>query len=320
MTAPSAERPRGGLADTRAPASTGPTARRWRGSPPGRAPRGLQGSPRGLRRWRLFARLSTGAVIVVVFALPVLYVLMISFETANHYGNDAVRPPASLDLHNYPQAWTAGNIGRELINTVLYSVVASAIATALALLIAYPLARRLIRGHSMMYGLLAVGLFLPFSIIPLFVEARSLHLYDNTLGYIILHIEPGMPLGVVLLTAFILAVPVELDEAAWVDGISYLRYLGRVIVPLTRPALLITFLYGMLGVWNDIIGPAALLGPTSNNLFPITLGIYLLNSGYQNNYPVFAAAVILASLPLLAVFAATQRHLVRAAIVGSVKG
>jgi raffinose/stachyose/melibiose transport system permease protein len=300
--------------------STGPAARRLRGSPASPASPGPHGPSRRLTRLRLLARLLTGAVIVVVFALPVLYVLMISFETANHYGADAMRPPAGLDLHNYAQAWTAGDIGRQLINTVLYSVVASAIATALALLIAYPVARRLIRGHSMLYGLLAVGLFLPFSIIPLFVEARSLGLYNDTLGYIILHIEPGMPLGVVLLTAFILAVPNELDEAAWLDGISYLRYLGRVIVPLTRPALLITFLYGMLGVWNDIIGPVALLGPTSNNLFPITRGIYNFYSGYANNYPVFAAAVVLASLPLLAVFAATQRHLVRAAIAGSVKG
>jgi arabinogalactan oligomer/maltooligosaccharide transport system permease protein len=96
--------------------------------------------------------------------------------------------------------------------------------------------------------------------------------------------------------------------------------MSRVIVPLTRPALLITFLYGMLGVWNDIIGPVALLGPTSTNLFPITRGIYNFYSGYQNNYPVFAAAVILASLPLVAVFAGTQRQLIRAAIAGSVKG
>jgi raffinose/stachyose/melibiose transport system permease protein len=317
MTATDAERPRGGVADARAPEGTD---RRLRGSSPGLAARGLQGPRRRPGRLRLLARLSTGALIVVVFALPVLYVLMISFETANHYGQDAMRPPASLDLPNYSQAWTAGDIGRQLINTALYSVVASAIATVLALLIAYPIARRLIRGHNVMYGLLAVGLFLPFSIIPLFVEARSLGLYDNTPGYIILHIEPGMPLGVVLLTAFILAVPNELDEAAWLDGIGYLRYLARVIVPLTRPALLITFLYGMLGVWNDIIGPVALLGPTSNNLFPITRGIYNFYSGYQNDYPVFAAAIVLASLPLLAVFAATQRHLVRAAIAGSVKG
>jgi raffinose/stachyose/melibiose transport system permease protein len=269
---------------------------------------------------RLVARLVTGAVIVVVFLLPVLYVLMIALETNSHYASNPMLPPSSLHLQNFSAAWTQGDIGRQLINTVLYAVAGSAVATALALLIAYPVARRLVRGHSVLYGLVAIGLFLPFSIIPLFIEARSLDLFNNTLGYIILHIEPGMPLGVVLLTAFITAVPGELDEAAWVDGVGYLRYLSRVIVPLTRPALLITFLYGMLGVWNDIIGPVVLLGPTSNNLFPITRGIYNFYSGYQNNYPVFAAAVILASLPLVAVFAGTQRQLIRAAVAGSVKG
>jgi raffinose/stachyose/melibiose transport system permease protein len=271
-------------------------------------------------RSQLLARLVTGAVIAVVFLLPVLYVLMIAFETDSHYASNPMVPTSSLHLQNFSAAWTQGDIGRQLVNTVLYAVVASAVATALALLIAYPLARRLVRGHNLVYGLVAVGLFLPFSIIPLFIEARSLHLFNNTPGYIILHIEPGMPLGVILLTAFITAVPGELDEAAWVDGVSYLKYMSRVIVPLTRPALLITFLYGMLGVWNDIIGPVALLGPTSTNLFPITRGIYNFYSGYQNNYPVFAAAVILASLPLVAVFAGTQRQLIRAAIAGSVKG
>lgn len=198
-------------------------------------------------RSQLLARLVTGAVIAVVFLLPVLYVLMIAFETDSHYAASPMVPPPSLHLQNFSAAWTQGDIGRQLVNTVLYAVVASAVATALALLIAYPLARRLVRGHNLVYGLVAVGLFLPFSIIPLFIEARSLNLFNNTPGYIILHIEPGMPLGVVLLTAFITAVPGELDEAAWVDGVSYLKYLSRVIVPLTRPALLITFLYGMLG-------------------------------------------------------------------------
>ena len=62
-----------------------------------------------------------------------------------------------------------------------------------------------------------------------------------------------------LLTAFISSIPAELDEAAWMDGSGYLRYLIRVVVPLTRPALLIAFLYALLGVWNDIIGPVVFL-------------------------------------------------------------
>jgi raffinose/stachyose/melibiose transport system permease protein len=273
-----------------------------------------------LRRQRFWARLTTGLLIAVVFLAPVLYVVMISFETPAHFLRSPMTPPTSADLSNLSQAWTGADLARELINTVIYSVVASGLSTAIALLIAFPLARRLIRGHRQLYTLLVIGLFLPLAYIPLFIEARMLNLYNNMPGYIILHVEPGLPLGVVLLYAFIISVPTELDEAAWLDGTGYLTYLLRVIVPLTRPALLISFLYGMLQVWNDIIGPVVLLAGTSANLFPITRGIYNFYGLNESAYTVFAAAVAIASLPLVVVFASTQRQLVRAAIAGSVKG
>jgi raffinose/stachyose/melibiose transport system permease protein len=273
-----------------------------------------------LRQQKFWARLVTGLLIAVVFLAPVLYVAMISFETPQHFLTHPMTPPSSADLSNFSTAWTQADLARELINTVIYSVVAAGLSTVLALLIAFPLARKLVRGHRPMYTLLVVGLFLPLAYIPLFIEARDLGLYNNMLGYIILHIEPGMPLAVVLLYAFILAIPKELDEAAWVDGTGYLTYLFRVVVPLTRPALLIGFLYAMLQVWNDIIGPVVLLAGTSANLFPITRGIYNFYGLNESDYVIFAAAVTIASLPLVIVFASTQRQLIRAAVAGSVKG
>jgi raffinose/stachyose/melibiose transport system permease protein len=274
------------------------------------------------RRQRFWARLVTGLLIAVVFLGPVLYVAMISFESPSHFLTHPMTPPSSADLSNFSQAWTGADLARELINTVIYSVVASALSTLLALLIAFPLARRLVRGHRQLYTLLVAGLFLPLAYIPLFVEARMLDLYNNVPGYIIVHVGfgPNLPLGVVLLYAFILAIPKELDEVAWVDGTGYLTYLFRVIVPLTRPALLISFLYGMLQVWNDIIGPVVLLAGTSANLFPITRGIFNFYGLNESDYVIFAAAVTIASLPLVILFAATQRQLIRAAVAGAVKG
>jgi len=273
-----------------------------------------------LRRQRFWARLVTGLLIAVVFVGPVLYVAMISFETPSHFLTHPMTPPTSADLNNFSQAWTQADLARELINTVIYSVVAAGLSTVLALLIAFPLARQLVRGHRALYTLLVIGLFLPLAYIPLFIEARMLNLYNNMPGYIILHIEPGMPLAVVLLYAFILAIPRELDEAAWVDGTGYLTYLFRVIVPLTRPALLIGFLYAMLQVWNDIIGPVVLIAGTSANLFPVTRGIFYFYGLNESDYVIFAAAVTIASLPLVIIFASTQRQLIRAAVAGSLKG
>lgn len=274
-----------------------------------------------MRHPRAVARITGALLIIVLFLGPVLYVLMLAFESPAHFLRSPMTPSAPPDISNFGQAWTGADLATELVNTIIYSVVAAGIATVLALLIAFPIARRLIRRSSALYSFLVIGLFLPASFIPLFIEAHWLHLWDNQVGYILLHVPlPGLPslsLGVLLLTAFISSVPAELDEAAWLDGVGYLRYLARVVVPLVRPGLLIAFLYGMLNVWNDIIGPVVLLSTPS--LFPVTRGIYNFYGSNQSQWTVLAAGIVIVSLPLVVLFAVSQRQLIRAAVTGSVK-
>jgi raffinose/stachyose/melibiose transport system permease protein len=155
-------------------------------------------------------------------------------------------------------------------------------------------------------------------VIPLFAESRMLHLYNNRPGYILLHVEPGLPLAVMLLVALISSIPAELDEAAWMEGSGYLSYLIRVVVPLTRPALIIAFLYGLLGVWNDIIGPVVLLSDPS--LFPVTRGIYNFFGSNESEWTLLAAGIVIASLPVVALFAASQRQIIKAGAAGALKG
>jgi len=275
-----------------------------------------------MRHPRAVARITGALLIVVLFLLPALYVLMIALESPQHFLRSPMTPATSPDLGNFGQAWSGADLAQELVNTIVYSVLAAGIATVLALLIAFPVARKLVRRSSALYNFLVIGLFLPASFIPLFIEAHWLHLWDNRVGYILLHIPmPGLPtlsLGVLLLTAFISSVPAELDEAAWMDGVSYLRYLARVVVPLTRPALLIAFLYGMLNVWNDIIGPVVLL--STPGLFPVTRGIYNFYGSNESQWTVLAAGIVIVSLPLVLLFTVSQRQLIQAAVTGSVKG
>lgn len=270
-----------------------------------------------MRRPRLIGGVAMGLLVVILFLLPVLYAVMLAFESPTHFLNSPLTP-GSPDVHNFSGAWSQANLGTELVNTVLYSVIAAALSTLLGLLIAFPIARRLIRGSGALYTLLFIGLFLPFSVIPLFAEARLLHLYNNRPGYILLHVEPGLPLAVLLLTAFISSIPAELDEAAWMEGSGYLSYLLRVVVPLTRPALLIAFLYGLLGVWNDIIGPVVLLADPS--LFPVTRGIYNFFGSNESQWTLLAAGIVIASLPVVLLFAFSQRQIIRMTVTGAVKG
>jgi raffinose/stachyose/melibiose transport system permease protein len=235
---------------------------------------------------------------------------MISIESPNQFLDHPLVPPVPPSLQNFSAAYQQGDLGPEVLNTVIYSVSAAAISTVLSLLIAFPVSRKLIRWSSALYSWFVIGICLPLPIIPLFIEARDLHLYDNRIGYILLHVEPNLPLGVIILTAFISGIPKELDEAAWIDGAGYFRYLASVIGPLAWPSIVIIFLYSLLAVWNDIIGPVVLLA--SPNLFPVARGVYTFYSSNQSAYTLLAAAVMIVSLPVALLFVVSQRQLLRA--------
>jgi raffinose/stachyose/melibiose transport system permease protein len=259
---------------------------------------------------RRMRRLATGLLVALLFLIPMLYVVMISLESSQQFLSHPLVPPVPPSVGNFGSAWQQGDLGPEIVNTIIYSLSAAAISTALSLLIAFPVARRLVRWHSPLFVSFVIGLCLPLPIIPLFIESRDLGLWNNRIGYILLHVEPGLPLGVILLTAFVYSIPAELDEAAWLDGAGYLRYMVRFITPLAWPGIVITFLYSLLGVWNDIIGPVVFL--SSPNLFPVSRGLYTFYSSNQSAYTLLAAAVIIASAPVAFLFVISQRQLLRA--------
>jgi raffinose/stachyose/melibiose transport system permease protein len=196
-------------------------------------------------------------------------------------------------------------------------VAAAGLSTVLSLFIAFPLARRLVRVSEGIYRSVLIGFFLPIAIIPLFIEARALDLYNNRLGYIVLHVEPGIPLGVIVLTAVIRTLPLELDEAAQMDGCPYWRYLWEVVTPVAAPGMVVTFLYAFLGVWNDIIGPTVFLN--QSNLFPVSRGLFAFEGQHLSEWTLLMAAIVLVSLPVLVLFIAMQRRLIRASIGGALK-
>lgn len=255
--------------------------------------------------------------IVLIFLVPLLYVINISLETPGEFSAS----PLSLALHpqfgNFTSAWTTGSFGPQLLNTTLYSVVAGGMATALSLFIAYPLARSLVRVSEGIYRLLLVGFFLPIAIIPLFIEAKALDLYNNRIGYILLHVEPAIPLGVIVLTSVIRTLPLEMDEAAQIDGCPYWRYLWSVVTPLCAPGMVVTFLWALLGVWNDIIGPVVFLNTPS--LFPVARGIFAFEGDHLTAWTLLTAGLVIVALPVVILYLIMQRRIIRASIGGAIK-
>src|SRR5207237_8185891 len=132
---------------------------------------------------------------------------------------------------NYPEAWIKGSFSTYFLNTLLYTFVIVFGTLIIATLAAFPIARAHVRGSNFFYVLFLSGISLPARIIPQFFVMRQLGIYDTRFGYILLWFS-RVALPIFIITGFIKSIPSELDDAAAMDGCSYIRYYVQVVVPL----------------------------------------------------------------------------------------
>jgi raffinose/stachyose/melibiose transport system permease protein len=152
---------------------------------------------------------------------------------------------------------------------------------------------------------------------PLCRSHRRLNLYDSRLGYVLI-MASGVGVGPLLITGYLMSVPKEIDEAAALDGIGYLRYVFRFLPALIRPVLATVFILQAIGVWNDIILATILLPDQAK--FPVTLGLFAFKGTYVSQWSLLAAATIIVAAPLLIAYLFLQRYLVASVVGGAVKG
>ena len=268
--------------------------------------------------WDQAWKLALAAVIILpFFALPLLYLLNVSLQTAAQFFTSPLSFPHPIVLANYPNAWVQGNFGQYFVNSVIYTVSATGVSVLFAMFVAFPIARRYARGGSLIYALFLAGFFLPVSIIPLFIEAQKLGLYNTRWGYILLHLQSGLTLGVLFFVGYFSNIPKDLDESAELDGCNYFQYVTRILLPLSAPAIVTVGIYSAVATWNDLIGPVVFLA--SQQYFPLTRGLFTFYGQYESEWTLLAAGVFIVALPLVLTFSFIQRYLVRGATAGALK-
>jgi raffinose/stachyose/melibiose transport system permease protein len=251
-----------------------------------------------------------------LFALPIVYLLLQSFKTYTGFLQDPTGLPKPWTFGNYTSAWTQGNFGTELINSLIYAIIPDAVTLLLGVFLAFPVSRGYFRYSNALYAFFVFSGFLPAGLIPLFVEAKTLHLYNSRWGFLILTSFAGA--GFFFFVGYIKSIPRELDEAAALDGCGYFRFIIRIIIPQMRPALAAFAVFGFIASWNNLILPLVML--SNQSLWPVTRGLYGFMSQYSTQWPLIAAATIIIAIPVLVVFALLQRHLVAGVAGGAVAG
>jgi len=255
----------------------------------------------------------------LLFALPLLWLIVSSFMTnaqINRFPPTII--PDSLHLDGYRYVFETGRFGRWFLNSsivALATVVSNLVFCSLA---GYAFARMHFRGSRVLLALMLATLVIPFQLtmIPTFLLFKHLGLIDS-LGALIL---PSLvtPFGVFLLRQFFVSLPREIEEAAWIDGCSRLAILGKVVLPLARPALSTVAVLTLLAVWNDLTWP--LIAINSDTRYTVQLGLATYQGAHRTEWSAVMAGNVLVTLPIVIAFLLAQRTFIRSLTSTAVKG
>lgn len=277
---------------------------------------------------------SVGAHVLVLVAVgfalyPILWVVALAFsgqQTPEPRVMPLPEQPTldhleSVVLHSRttPEG-TTWLFGRQLANSLIVSIGTAVTGVLIAIPTAYALARFEFVGKSAgMRALLATQMFPAVaSAVPLYILLDAFGLLNSRTGLVLCYASTAVPFAIFQLRSAFESIPVDLEEAAMVDGATRFQAFVRVVLPAARPAIAVTALFAFMSAYNEFILAATLLGREEMFTLPVVLQRYI--GEHDANWPAFAAGALVVSAPVMALFYLVQRHLVAGLTSGAVKG
>jgi arabinogalactan oligomer/maltooligosaccharide transport system permease protein len=273
-------------------------------------------------KWWVHALLIAVCVAVLY---PVLWVVKMALTPNDEAGLTASPIPDSVTLDNFTYVLGRSRdgswlFGRQLLNSIVISVATTAVGIALSCTAAYAFSRFQFPGRQAGMRMLLVTQMFPGVVmaIPLYILLGELGLRNNMLGLVLVYAVTAVPFCVWMLKGYFDTIPKELEEAAIIDGASRAFIFWRIVLPLARPAIVVTALFSFMTAWNEFILAATFMNREESYTLPVVLQGYIGEHTVQFGY--FAAGAIAVSLPIMALFFALQKHLVGGLTAGGVKG
>ncbi|MEV0954218.1 carbohydrate ABC transporter permease [Promicromonospora sp. NPDC050249] len=258
------------------------------------------------------------ALLLVFTLFPVYWMLNSSLDA--RAGHTSSFWPAEPTFDHYVFVLTEGGFGTFLRNSLLVALGTVLVSSVLALLASVAVARFRFRMRTQILMLVLIVQMVPLEalVIPLFVQVRDLQLLETLIGLVVVYVALALPFGIWMLRGFVAAVPVELEEAAYLDGASWGRMFWSVLLPLVAPGLVATSIFSFITAWNEFIFAMTMLGGATEN-YTVAIGLRSFFGVHSNDWGAIMAASTIITVPVMIFFILVQRRLASGLTAGAVK-
>lgn len=272
-----------------------------------------------IRKTLIYILLTVWGILIL---FPFYWMLLTSFKSYSAYNSETVPQFITLSptFENYVSAWTASNLGKYLINTVLFAVTTTFLMVIISLLAAFAFARLEFRGKNLVFTLFLAMMMIPNELIIITNYVTIVNLdWRNTFTGLILPSVLSI-FYIYLLRQNFMQVPDDMYLAAKIDGTSDLKYLCRILIPLSKPTIITITILKLIECWNSFVWPRAIT--TNDNYFLVSNGIQIIKESSMGkaDIPGMMAAVVCVSLPLMLLFVLFRKQIMSGVARSGSKG
>ena len=259
-------------------------------------------------------------IIALIFLAPFYFLLVNSVKSLGDIMVDAANWPTAFHFDNYSKAWEMTRFPEAFANSVIITVISNLIIAMLSAMAAYRMVRSNTRFNQIVFMLFVSAMVIPFQsiMIPLLQVINFLGVNNSIVGLILSYLGLGIPLSVFLFHGFVKGIPLEIEEAATVDGASPFRVFARIVLPMLKPMMVTVIILNCLWVWNDYLLPSLIL--QSPELRTIPLATFAFFGQYSKQWDMALPALVLGITPIIIFFLSLQKYIVEGVAAGSVKG
>ena len=260
------------------------------------------------------------AAAVIVFVFPFLFMFVNSLKDRREANLLSMALPVKPLWSNYKEVFESNNyiILTAFKNSLLLTVFSLCGLVFVCSMAGYVLQRRRGRTMSFVNFIIMTGLMIPPAILPTIWIMQGLHIYKTLFGMILIEIALQIPFDIMIYRGFMSSIPVELEEAGYIDGCSKIRLFSSIIFPLLKPATATIIILNAVTIFNDFTNPLYFLPGNENTTIQLTL--YNFKGQYASSYNLLFADVILITIPILILFLIFNKRIVDGMVAGSVKG